>query len=639
MKRVPRIWLVALAPVLVAAVMRAAEPHARPADPDPPRIAVNDNRSPAGDLSDGVLRVSLVADVGLWYPELEHGPGLVIQAFGEEGKPLQVPGPLIRVPAGTEVRLRLRNALAVPLLVRGLQDRPADSLAGIDLAPGETREIAFHASTPGTYYYWGRTRDDREGIGVYEDGQLLGALVVDPPGTTAADRVMIIGLWGEVLPPDAPESPEPRHTFVVNGLAWPYTERLGSTVGDTLRWRVINGNVAGHPMHLHGFYYHVDSHGTAERDTTYDAVQRRLVVTEFLRGGSTMSMTWVPKKPGNWLFHCHLVAHIAPALRLGTLPPEWAGDEHHPANHAFAAMAGLVMGIDVRPQEGTPTLSQVEARRRLRLYVNHRPNHFGEHAGYGYILQEGDEPPAADSIRIPGSVVALRRDEPVEVTILNRSPEPVTVHWHGIELESYYDGVGDWSGWTGHTAPPVMPGDSFVVRMTPDRAGTFIYHTHMEEGSQLSAGLYGPLIVLGPGEELDLERDVVLLIGRGGVGADAPALLSGASDPAPLEWTPGTTYRLRLINITPSNGEMVRLLADTTLQTWRAFAKDGAELPGHQATERPAAQFLGPGETYDFEFTPAEPGELVLVAEVRRRGLDPLFVRQTIHVGSPGGAR
>src|SRR5687768_6234094 len=93
----------------------AQAPHPdRPLTP----ILVNDNRASAGELQNGILHVSLVAEVGLWYPEVEHGPGLEIQAFGEEGKPLQAPGPLIRVPAGTEVRVRLRNALGVPLLVR-----------------------------------------------------------------------------------------------------------------------------------------------------------------------------------------------------------------------------------------------------------------------------------------------------------------------------------------------------------------------------------------------------------------------------------------------------------------------------------------------------------------------------------------
>ena len=49
--------------------------------------------------------------------------------------------------------------------------------------------------------------------------------------------------------------------------------------------------------------------------------------------------------------------------------------------------------------------------------------------------------------------------------------------------------------------PPIAPGASFVAQMTPPRAGTFIYHTHIDDIKQLSSGLYGALIVLPPGEK------------------------------------------------------------------------------------------------------------------------------------------
>src|SRR6185312_13254351 len=113
-----------------------------------------------------------------------------------------------------------------------------------------------------------------------------------------------------------------------------------------------------------------------------------------------------------------------------------------------------------------------------------------------YVLQEGDAAPASDSLRIPSSTIVLRQHEPTEVTLLNRASVMATVHWHGIEVESYYDGVGGWSGWGKRTAPSIAPGDSFVVRLHPDRAGTFIYHAHTNEVTQLPSGLFGPLIVL-----------------------------------------------------------------------------------------------------------------------------------------------
>ena len=42
---------------------------------------------------------------------------------------------------------------------------------------------------------------------------------------------------------------------------------------------------------------------------------------------------------------------------------------------------------------------------------------------------------------VPGPVLSLVRDEPVAVTIVNRSHDEAAIHWHGIELESFPDGV------------------------------------------------------------------------------------------------------------------------------------------------------------------------------------------------------
>src|SRR5262245_24833631 len=104
------------------------------------RIAPNDNTKAAGQLRRGVLTLQLDAIRGTWAPEGEQGPRVVLAAFSERGRPVQIPGPLIRVPAGTEVRITIRNRLGASLLVRGFYDRGAqrDSL---DVAPGAAREV------------------------------------------------------------------------------------------------------------------------------------------------------------------------------------------------------------------------------------------------------------------------------------------------------------------------------------------------------------------------------------------------------------------------------------------------------------------------------------------------------------------
>jgi FtsP/CotA-like multicopper oxidase with cupredoxin domain len=91
-----------------------------------PKIQLNDNHHHAGHRHDHVLDLSLSADTGLWYPAGENEPGISIQAFRDANGPLQIPGPFIRVPAGTEIRATVRNAIrGASLTIHGLSARPA----------------------------------------------------------------------------------------------------------------------------------------------------------------------------------------------------------------------------------------------------------------------------------------------------------------------------------------------------------------------------------------------------------------------------------------------------------------------------------------------------------------------------------
>jgi FtsP/CotA-like multicopper oxidase with cupredoxin domain len=589
---------------------------------DEPSVLANDNRHAAGRLVGGTLTVRLEAREGVWHPEgMEAPPGFTIEAFAEEGGPLLSPGPLLRVPLGTVVRASMRNRLGRPLLVRGLIDRTDNDTAGVELQPGEVREFRFVARRAGTYYYWGRTRDNRAGIGIFEDGQLLGALVVDAAPMPPNERLLVIQLWA-----DRTDTVTFRHTFLVNGLSWPHTERMQATVGDSLHWRVINASVAPHPMHLHGFYYRVDAHGDGVVDTLYRPDQSRMAVTQFLLPGSTVALTWSPKRPGHWLYHCHFIAHIAHAQHLGEAHPEY---QH---NHALGGMAGLIVGIEVRPRPGDAAEVPPPPARRLRLFADERAGYFGGRPGYGFVLQEGDEP-APDSIRIPGTPILLQREEPVAITVVNRTHVGMSVHWHGIELTSEYDGVPGWSGDASRVAPLIAPGDSFTVRLTPDRAGTFIYHTHADEAEQLASGLYGPLVVLAPGERWDGERDRIFLMGWGGPGAAAPPFMNGSASPPPVRLRAGQSYRLRFINITPSNNQRIRLLADsTTATTWRLFAKDGAQVTPAQAVETSADLILGAGETYDYTLERSQPVRYTLEIATFIRGRAPVLMRVPVIV-------
>ncbi len=590
----------------------------KPAPPPLPRASLENYRVAAGVRVGDTLRASFTIREVSWRPEGEKGADLPAYAFVEEGKQARVPGPLLRASVGTTMRVTLRNALGVNLMVFGLHDRVAGkNIDSLSLKAGETKVATFTASAGGTYFYYARTRPavqhptapvpDDWPSGEKQEGPLVGALIVDARGEMPprGERILMITRWLDDADPRLHH--DPAFKMMVNGASWPSTERLKYTVGDTVRWRVINATAAQHPMHLHGFYYLINGRGDNQLDSLYASGQERRVVTEMLPLNSTMSLTWVPERAGNWLFHCHLVRHMALVQQIEPRAP--SHDTHAAVNHAEENMAGLVMGIQVSPRAGASAARSLAlasgkrvdapARRQLRVVATQRANVFGASAGQSFVWQHGAAP-ARDSVEFPGSTLLLRKGEPTAITVVNNLTSPLAVHWHGMEIESWFDGVGGWSGAGSSVRPAIAPGDSFVVRMTPPRAGTFIYHTHDEAGSELSTGLYGALIVEDPAAPRDTPRDHVIVLGMLGAPGQHVTSVNGRTTPTKLVLSPGR-HRLRFVSIPVDEVLNIQLVRDSTVQTWSTRSIDGAELPATQQRTVRASKSVSAGQTFDVE--------------------------------------
>jgi len=609
----------------VALVILAAFPLTAQSPPATDSLAIqaNSNRTPAGKLNGGVLTLHLELRQADWYPEADTGPSMKVFAFSEEGKPPQVPGPMIRVPRGVEIHVTLRNLLPTAAVVHGMHQHPGEAGDIVQIPAGEVHELHFLAGVAGTYQYWASTAGDLNGRHPYgADSQLAGAFIVDPSETEQPDRIFVIGLWRSQ--PDVVTSQD---VPVINGKSWPYTERLTYAAGEPVRWRWINASDSVHPMHLHGSYYRVDSEGDGERDQIFEASQRRMVVTHGMRPGTTMATFWIPAA-GRWVFHCHLVAHFLPEMTArNALVAQPERIHEHGSNH----MAGLVLGITVTGKR--LAVASHGRTRKLRLLVRERPARNGLPAGFGYQLEESRKLVSRD-VTAPAPPLVLERGRPVEITVVNQLDQPTAVHWHGIELESYYDGVVGWGTDGRKITPAIEPGGSFRVRFTPPRAGTFIYHAHLNDEVQLGSGLYGALIVLEPGAKFDTASDHVFIVSRGGADElKAPRLLNGGSnDPPTLYWHRGQRHRLRLIDITANNPALFSLKGPSDLIQWRAIAKDGADLPASQAVMQDSQQSLWSGETYDFEYEPQEPGSLRLEVGSSPTAARPWKIVQRIEV-------
>jgi FtsP/CotA-like multicopper oxidase with cupredoxin domain len=181
----------------------------------------------------------------------------------------------------------------------------------------------------------------------------------------------------------------------------------------------------------------------------------------------------------------------------------------------------------------------------------------------------------------------------------------------------------------------VAAGVTFVARMIPARAGTFISHTHWHDDTQLTGGVHGALIVMPPGQTYDAATDRPFLFSQSPADPFGAAMLlmNGVPQPNTLQLRTGVKYRFRFINITPSVANLRVSLRDAGEPVqWRAVAKDAVELPASQATMRPADVQVSVGETYDFEYTAGAPGQLTL------EGIQPNDTRrvvQTIVFTSP----
>jgi manganese oxidase len=314
-----------------------------------------------------------------------------------------------------------------------------------------------------------------------------------------------------------------------------------------------------------------------------------------------MTMQWKPERAGNWLFHCHLNFHIMPHPPLGEMKAST-----DPSGHALHGMGGLVLGTEIRGV----VANDVNARKKLRLQVDQLdsiPGDFGPAFSYSLTTTPGSPTEA-------GPAIIVTKDEPIAINVVNRSRDWTSVHWHGLEIESYYDGVGGYGGTPQRVTPSIAAGDSFVVKMTPPRAGTFIYHSHFDEVRQQGGGLSGAFIVTEPGRPWDPTHERVILFSTPRDSLPMPVLINGSRTTV-IEMKAGETYRVRLINITLDRPTMVTsfMNGDKPL-TWTTIAKDAIDLPATRVVERPAVQPISIGETYDMLLNVPAPGDYLIAA-------------------------
>jgi len=556
-------------------------------------ILPNDNRIPAGTLTNQNLKLDLEVKWGDFRMETPDRPGLKLVAVGEVGKPATIPSPLVRIKKGTFIDATVHNTLKdSTITLYGFQKRPYNVRDSLFILPGETGKVSFEAGEAGTYLYWIKLgKGNKNDFFAEESEQLAGAFVIDPEEGSAEDRIYVMNVFSSKHKQKDGEDLW-LESLTINGLSWPFTERIEPSVGDILQWRVVNASNRNHPMHLHGFYFDVLERGNDQKTSFFEEEQIPEVVTETMRGRTTMQMRWEVMRPGNWLFHCHLSFHVTSDLRLpkaDNLDPE--GVIQH--------MAGLVLGIKVK--DGASDLIEKGTPKNLNLYATQSSDEFST---FKFSEQNSDK------TFTPGDLLVLKQYQATNITVKNTTDEDTSVHWHGLEIDSWADGVPDWSSSDGRSSPAIEPGDSFTYKLSTMRAGTFVYHSHLDDVKQLTQGMYGPMIIIGEDEVYHPELDHFYMMGwkNSNPGKPEDLDLNGWQEVPDQKAKLGETHRLRLINIAPAGNGWVRMTKDDKIIPIKAIAKDGADFPLPQQIEVEVSPRLFVGETADYSFTPTEPG-------------------------------
>lgn len=105
---------------------------------------------------------------------------------------------------------------------------------------------------------------------------------------------------------------------------------------------------------------------------------------------------------------------------------------------------------------------------------------------------------------IPGPVLEFTEGDLAIINVTNKMDVETSVHWHGLILPNFYDGVPYLN------TPPIEPGETFQYRIPINQSGTYWYHSHTMLQEQ--KGVYGSIVIQPKEKTLDYDKDLVVVL-------------------------------------------------------------------------------------------------------------------------------
>jgi len=215
--------------------------------------------------------------------------------------------------------------------------------------------------------------------------------------------------------------------------------------------------------------------------------------------------------------------------------------------------------------------------------------------------------------QVHGPTIEIVEGDRVRIYVTNKLPAATSIHWHGLIVPNGMDGVGGLSQKT------IQPGETFKYEFTVWQHGTFMYHSHHDEMTQMALGMVGMLIVHprkpeGPPPD----RDYVYLLSEWKIvpGTRRPdpnemvefnmLTLNARSFPgtAPMLAKLGDRVRIRIGNLSAMDHHPIHIHG----HAFHVTEADGGTIP--PASQWPEITVLVPvGNTRTIEFVANNPGD------------------------------
>jgi len=230
--------------------------------------------------------------------------------------------------------------------------------------------------------------------------------------------------------------------------------------------------------------------------------------------------------------------------------------------------------------------------------------------------------------RVHGPTIEAVEGDRVRIYVTNRLVAPTSVHWHGILLPNGMDGV------SGLTQKPIQPGETFKYEFTLKQHGTYMYHPHYDEMTQIAMGMMG-LFVIHPRNPQNpiADRDFALMLNewRIDVGTSRPNpnemtdfnifTFNGKVFPgtAPLVARQGERVRIRVANANPMDHHPIHLHG----HRFKLTETDGGQIP--PSGQEPQTTVLVPvGSTRTVDFVADNPGDWPLHCHMTHHAMNQM---------------